>query len=576
MYVRKNVIGAQMAKKCWILRNQDKKKIQELSGKLGLHPLVVHVMLNRGLETEDEMLNFLHPDMQHFHDPFLLKGMDQAAARIRQGIQQQEKIAVYGDYDVDGITSVSVLYLLLKELGADVTYLIPDRLKEGYGVNANGIQRLKSQGVSLIVTVDCGITAVSEVNLAKQLGIDMIITDHHQCPSELPDAVAVINPKQPDCSYPFPDLAGVGVAFKLAQALIGEEKLPYLVKRYGPLVALGTVADIVPLKDENRVIVHYGMKYMQQSSNPGIRSLLKISGFPGKAVDAGTLGFQLAPRINAAGRIGNADMGVKLFLSQTEEQADILAKQLDEENARRKEIEQSIFEEARQLLQKNPSLLSQNIIILKHPGWHHGVIGIVASRLTEEYYKPCILFSEEAGVCKGSARSVKGFNIYDALCAVSRHVERFGGHELAAGLTVGTQQFDVFQKELEQYCRLHVTEELLVQQIALDAPLQDKDMTCQLAEELKRLEPYGMGNPNPNFLVQKSKVVNSTSLKEGKHLKLSLCQGEKYIDAIGFSMGQYSSILKSGDHVSIAGQIYINEFRGERYFSIRIKDIRLS
>ncbi len=565
-----------MVKKRWVLKNQDHEKIKYLSDELKLNPLVVHIMLNRGLETGEEMLQFLHPDIRRFHDPYLLKGMDRATARIRQAIRQQEKIAVYGDYDVDGITSVSLMYLVLKELDADVVYFIPDRLREGYGVNPDAVQDLKEQGVSLIITVDCGITSVAEVDLAKELGMDVIITDHHQCPPKVPDAIAVINPKQPDCPYPFTELAGVGVAFKLVQALMGEEKLPYLMEQYSSLVALGTVADIVPLRDENRIIVHYGIKYMKQSTNLGIQALLKISGFAGRKVDAGTLGFQLAPRINATGRIGDAAIGVRLFVSQNSEQADSLAGMLDEQNSRRKEMEQSIFEEAQQMLREHPSILSQKIIILKNQNWHHGVIGIVASRLTEEYYKPCILFSEENGFCKGSARSVKGFSIYEALCAVSRYTERFGGHELAAGLTVCAEQFEPFRKELEQYCMEHLAEELLVQQITLDAQLHDKDMTHHLVEELNLLEPYGMGNAHPNFLVQKAKIVKNTAFKEGKHLKLSLCQGDKYIDAIGFSMGKYSSVLKNGDHVSVAGQIYINEFRGEKYFSVRIKDIRLS
>ncbi len=565
-----------MSKKRWVLKNQNDEKIKYLSDELKLNPLVVHVMLNRGLSTEEEMRQFLNPDLHRFHDPYLLKGMDQAVTRIRKAILQREKIAVYGDYDVDGITSVSLIYLVLRQLNADVIYFIPDRLKEGYGVNSDAIRHLNAQGISLIITVDCGITSVQEVNLAKQLGIDMIVTDHHQCPPQVPDAVAVINPKQPDCSYPFKELAGVGVAFKLVQALMGKERLPDLMEQYSSLVALGTVADIVPLKDENRIIVHYGIKYMKQCENPGIQALLKVAGFSEREVDAGTLGFQLAPRINATGRIGNADMGVSLFVSDSIEQASTIAGILDEYNTRRKEMEQAIFDEAQQMIRETPSMLSKNIMILKNQNWHHGVIGIVASRLTEEYYKPCILFSEENGCCKGSARSVKGFNIYEALCAVSQSLERFGGHELAAGLTVCTEQFDRFREALECYCAEQLSEEILVQQIALDAELHDKDMTPQLVEELKLLEPYGMGNAHPNFLVRKAKIMKNTAFKEGKHLKLSLCQRDKYIDAIGFSMGKYSSVLKSGDHVSVAGQIYINEFRGEKYFSVRIKDIRLS
>ena len=301
-----------------------------------------------------------------------------------------------------------------------------------------------------------------------------------------------------------------------------------------------------------------------------------MAGFAEKEITSGTLGFQLAPRVNAAGRIGNADMGVRLFTSSDIQEAKDIADMLDEQNQLRKEIEQQIFEEAQAIIRDDKSILSHNIIILSHSGWHHGVIGIVASRLTEEYYKPCILFTEENGTLKGSARSVKGFNIYDALYAVSPYIERFGGHELAAGLTLQSEKFEAFQQALEAYCKEHVSAEVLIQQVPLDGEIHDSDMTQQLVEELKMLEPFGMGNAQPNFLVRKAKIVKNFAFKEGKHLKLSLCQRDKYIDAVGFSMGRYSTVLKKGDQVSVAGNIYINEFRGEKYFSIRIKDIRLS
>lgn len=565
-----------MKKKRWVLKTQDKETIEYLSRELSLNPLVINVMMNRGLKSKDEMNAFIRPDIHRFHDPYLLKDMDKAVRRIRKAIEEKETIAVYGDYDVDGITSVSVLYLALKEMKADVIYFIPDRLKEGYGVNAEAVRRLKEQGVSLIITVDCGITANNEVRLGKEIGIDMIITDHHKCPINIPEAIAVINPKQPDCSYPFPELAGVGVAFKLVQALMEMENLPVLMEQYGALVALGTVADIVPLRDENRITVFYGLKNMKKSKNIGLQALLQISGFAQKEITSGTLGFQLAPRINAAGRIGNADMGVKLFTSGDIQEANHIADMLDKQNQLRKEIEQQIFEEAQTILQRDKSILSGNIIILSHSGWHHGVIGIVASRLTEEYYKPCILFTEENGIQKGSARSVKGFNIYDALSAVHPYIEQFGGHELAAGLTLRSENFAAFKQALEAYCKEQVPAEILIQQVPLDGEIHDSDMTQQLVEELKMLEPFGMGNAQPNFLVRKAKIVKNSAFKEGKHLKLSLCQRDKYIDAVGFSMGRYSSVLKKGDQVSVAGNIYINEFRGEKYFSIRIKDIRLS
>ncbi len=565
-----------MRKKRWVLKSQEKETIEYLAKELSLHPLVIRVMLNRGLCSREEMQSFLHPQLSDFHDPFLLKDMAKAVERICLAVEKKERIAIYGDYDVDGITSVSVLYLALRELGADVTYFIPDRLKEGYGVNSKVIRRLQQEGVSLIITVDCGITAVEEAALAQTLGMDMIVTDHHKCPDCVPKATAVINPKQPDCGYPFSELAGVGVAFKLVQALYGKEKISYLTERYGALVALGTVADIVPLKDENRVIVYHGIQNMKQDKNIGLQALLKISGFADKEIDAGTLGFQLAPRINAAGRIGNPDMGVRLFLTEKREEAEQIAAMLDAQNLERKEIEQKIFEEAQEMILADKDFPKRSIIVLSNPAWHHGVIGIVASRLTEEYYKPCILFTEEKGLKKGSARSIKGFNLYLALSAVSKYLERFGGHELAAGLTLKEENDEGFRQALEQYGREHITEEIQTQQISLDGELCDNEMTLSLVEQLQLLEPFGMGNPQPNFLVQKAKIVRHFAFKEGKHLKLSLCQREKCLDAVGFSMGKYSSVLKAGDRVSVAGNIYINEYRGEKYFSFRIKDIRLS
>lgn len=565
-----------MNKKRWVLKRQDKGTIEYLSKALSLNPLAVNVMMNRGLKSKDEMNAFIHPDTVRFHDPFLLKGMEKAVLRIRDAIDRKEKIAVYGDYDVDGITSVSILYLALRELGADIIYYIPDRAGEGYGLHSDALKLLCKQGVTLVITVDCGISACQEVLFGKSCGLDIIVTDHHRCPEVLPDAYAVINPKQTGCSYPFDELAGVGVAFKLIQALYGMDKLPYLIDKYGALVALGTVADIVPLKDENRGLVYYGLKSAGQNTSVGFHALIEVAGFAGKPLNSGILGFQLAPRLNAAGRMGSAGVGVELFITSDRKKAFSIARLLDEQNLCRREAEQKIFEEACQMIVTDRRALSQNILVLKGRGWHRGVIGIVASRLTEKYYKPCILFTEENGELQGSARSVKGFNIYDAIHAVSSYTIRFGGHELAAGLSIKSENYDRFKLEIEAYCRDTIGDETPIQEIFLDGEIHESDMTNQLVEDLELLEPFGMGNAEPNFLFRNARIVRKSAFKEGRHLKLSLCQRHKYIEAVGFSMGGYSTVLKNGDQVSIAGNLYINEYRGEKYFSIRINDIRLS
>ncbi|MBQ4109888.1 MAG: single-stranded-DNA-specific exonuclease RecJ [Clostridia bacterium] len=565
-----------MVKKKWQTKGNNSELIESLNKTTNLNPVVLNLLINRGINTEDKIKNFLEHDISYLHDPFLLPDMDKAVARIKKAVENKEKIAVFGDYDVDGITGVSVLLLYLRdELKADVCYYIPDRLKEGYGLNMDALNALADDGVTLIVTVDCGITASEEAKEITKRGVEMIITDHHECQNELPECVAVVNPKREDSEYPYRELAGVGVAFKLIQALAGNKDNEYLLEKYSEIVALGTVADIVPLLDENRILVAYGIKYMRNDKNFGLKSLLDVANLTSAEVNAGTLGFQIAPRINAAGRMGNANVAVELFAGTDKQKIVEIAKELNEENNIRQSVEQQILEEAKQMV-RDEKLENKNIIILAKEGWHNGVIGIVASRITEEFYRPCILISLEDGIGKGSCRSIKGVNIYELLTENKDTLIKFGGHELAAGISIDVDKIPEFKEKMLASTSKIITNEILTKTISIDAEIAEDQMTIPFVKELNLLEPYGMGNPQPTFIIKNAKIAKIAALKDGKHLKLIVCKKKKSVDCIGFSMGHYVESLRVGDTVSLACNLYINDYRGECYFGVRIRDIRLS
>lgn len=566
-----------MQKKKWILlsKSQKREEVLRISETYGIPPVIATVILNRGIENPAE---YIAPDTEQLKNPFIMKGMEQATDRILRAIETHEHITVYGDYDVDGITSTAALVRFLKEHHAEADYYIPDRLREGYGVNNGALAQIAKQGTSLLITVDCGITAVNEVEYAKQLGMDVIITDHHECKEELPNALCILNPKQPDCPYPFKKLAGVGVVFKLLQAITLRMKyhMKELLEEYLGLVAVGTVADVMPLVGENRIIVRQGMASMKYTVNRGLRALIEQADLDAAHITAGTIGFTLAPRINAAGRMGDPRCAVEMLLADDESTARRYAQKLSSENKQRQETESEILKDADALLKQDEGLSEDYVMILHHEGWHHGIIGIVASKISERFHKPCILISTGDGMGKGSGRSIPAFNLFHALEHCSEELFQFGGHELAAGLSVETKNIESFRKKINEYAKNVLTEDDFVPVIAADTELPIRYVNMNTAEKLSILEPHGMGNPKPVFYAGKLRVVHIKALGEGKHIKLTLSDGERYADAVGFQMGDWLRRLRLHDMIDILYHVDINIYRGIRQVQIILKDMRFS
>lgn len=566
-----------MKKKKWVLMYKEHRAedILRISRELSLPPVIATIMLNRGIS---EPGNFINPTEDSLIDPFCMKGMKRATERILKALENHEKIAIYGDYDVDGITSTAIMVRFLRSHKADVIYYIPDRLEEGYGINKSAIDKIAETGVTLLITVDCGITAVSEIAYAKEKGIDTIITDHHECKDEIPDAYCLLNPKQPDCPYPFKKLAGVGVAFKLLQALTLEMRfhMRELIEEYADLVAIGTVADVMPLVGENRVIVKKGLELLSYTMNKGIRALAEIADINLSGVQAGTIGFMIAPRINAAGRMGDPRCAVELLLATDDMTARRYAEKLNNENIERQETEISILEEALNMIETSPTIQDDFVIVLAHNNWHHGIIGIVASKISERFNKPCILISTDDETGKGSGRSIRSFNLFKALEHCQDTLQKFGGHDLAAGLSIAPDRIDEFREKINEYAKNSLTEEDFTPLLYLDSELPAQYINMNTAERLSILEPYGMGNASPLFFARKMVVSQIRSLSDGKHVKLTLRSGEYCVDAVGFNMGELNELLKNDDMIDIAFNLDINVYRGMRQLQVLLKDVRLS
>lgn len=561
------------SKKLWIDRNQSIDNTNEME-ETYLFPITTKILKNRGIYHTEDMISFLNPDYSGLHDPFLLKDMDKAVNRVLSALRNNEKITIYGDYDVDGMTSTSILYLFLKENGADVDYYIPNRMEEGYGLNIDALDKIKITGADLIITVDTGITAVKEVSLAKEMGMDIIITDHHECQSEIPKAYGVIDPKQKDCSYPFKLLAGVGVAFKLIQGLSKKLNVEDTVWKYIDIVSVGTVADIVPLTDENRIFVKKGFEKIPNTKNVGLNALLRISGYKGGAISTGLIGFGIAPRLNASGRIGDAKRGVELFITHDEAKAKILANELNDENKNRQDMEQEILIQAIDWIEKELDINKTKIIVIAGENWHQGVIGIVASKIVDKYYRPTIILTVENGIAKGSARSVDGFNIFEALCESGQFLTKFGGHEMAAGLTMPVENINDFRDFINDYANNNMNEETLIPKLYLDDHIHISEISLELISELKKMEPFGVGNPQPVFSLQ-GKINNVRSIgKENQHLKLDFEDSNQFLDAIGFGFGEYANRLSPYQSISVAGSLEINEWNNIIKPQLFIKDLK--
>ena len=558
--------------KKWECYEVDESKVKELAQKYNINEILAKILVNKNLTKKQDIDLFINPTRKDFHDPFFMPDMEIAVERILKAIDNKEKIMIYGDYDADGITSITVLKSYLEERGLEVSSYIPNRINEGYGLNKKAIEKIYNDGYRLMITVDCGITGAEEIDYANSLGIETIITDHHEPAEEIPKAVAVVDAKRKDNKYPFNQLAGVGVVLKLIQAIsikLNLEEKEYL--KYLDIVCIGTISDIVPLVDENRVIAKLGLKLVAQTRNIGLRALLDIIGF--KKIDSGAVSFGIAPRINACGRMGNEQLALDLFLCKDYELARKLAIKLNEYNVERQSIEKKIFDEAVEKIEQNEK--DSSCIIIGNEGWHHGIIGIVASKVTEMYFKPSILVCFEDAVGKGSGRSIPGFDLHEALMNCLDYLDKFGGHEMAVGVTLKQENFDKFKVELETYAKKCEIDKI-VPIINIDSEVSLKSVNIENVKSLSLLEPYGEANKMPIFLFKNLKINSIRALSDGKHLKLSLKDDGFMVDAIGFNMGQLSEEYLLDDKVDIVGNLDINSFNGNEGVQIIIKDIRKS
>lgn len=560
--------------KKWVYNNVDENKVLEIKEKYGLSELLANILVGRNIIEENQIKVFLEPTRNDFYDPFLLPDMEIAVPRIINAIENKEKIVIYGDYDVDGITSISVLKMFLEDRGLDVSEHIPNRLDEGYGLNKEAIDEINKSGCKLMITVDCGISGLEEVEYANSLGIETIITDHHEPLDELPKAIAVIDAKIKTNKYPFNQLAGVGVVFKLIQAIsikLGLDEKEYL--KYLDLVCIGTISDIVPLVDENRVIAKLGLKLVEVTRNIGLRTLLDSIGY--KKINSMSVSFGIAPRINACGRMGHADEALKLFLTNDKSEAIALTQKLNDYNKERQDIEKNIFEEALNKINEE-NIEEKSAIVLGGDNWHHGVIGIVASKITDMYFKPSILICFEDNKGKGSGRSIPGFDLHKALCETSQYLEKYGGHAMAVGLSLSKDKFEDFKKAFQEYADSKDINDI-VPIINIDKLITEKELNLEAVRDLEKLEPFGEANKCPLIAYRNLKIDSIRVLTEGKHMKLTLkTEKNNIITAMGFNMGYRAEEYLIGDRVDIVGTLEINAFNGNENIQFNLKDIMKS
>ena len=559
--------------KKWVIKDYDKDQVLKLKNDFKLTDIMSKLLLARDVKY-NEIDKFLNGTLRDIKDPYLLKDMNKLVDRIDKAIQDKEKICIYGDYDVDGITSITIMYQFLSSLGADVTYYLPDRLIEGYGVNTSALDVIKKRGVSLVITVDCGITAVEETKYAKSIGLDICITDHHECAEILPDAIAIVNPKQKDDSSEYKFHAGVGVAFKCLMALskkYGLSENSYL--KYLDIVAIGTISDIVALTDENRIISKYGLAMIKNTQNIGLKALIELLDI--KEIDSTAVSFSLAPRINACGRMGKAGVAVELLLEKDIEKAKQIAITLDELNTKRQEIEKEIFENAIDMINLN-GMENKKSIVLYNKSWHNGVIGIVASKLVNMYQKPVILLTKENNVIRGSGRCQQGISLYDSLTKCKDTLIQFGGHELAAGLSIEEENLQKFIDEFEKVIFEEIGDKEPEQIIDIDMQIFEKDLNVSLIKDLYKLRPYGQSNKVPQFLYKGLKITAIRTLKDDKHLKLTLKDNKFLLDALAFSQGNRRDELRLGDKIDVVCSVEVNTFTSPGTIQLILQDFKKS
>ena len=563
-----------MNRKKWIVSKCDKDLAAEIAENCGVDPFAAYLLVARGLTDEFLVESFLYDT--DICDPFTLPDMEKACERIKSAIDEGEKITIFGDYDADGVTSTALLYSYLSGAGANVDYYIPDRAGEGYGMNVSAIETLKERGTKLIITVDNGISAIEEIEKAKELNIDVVVTDHHQAGDVLPDAVAVVDPHRKDCEMDFREWAGVGVAFKLVSALADCDVYD-LLEAYGDILAIGTIADIVALKGENRILVRAGLAVLNEALingtlRKGLKALIDESGAT-KNMTSMNAAFRIAPRINAAGRMGSAERAIKLLLTDDSEEASLLASEISEANSERQSTESGITEFAEKYIESHPEIKFSKVIVVDGENWHQGVIGIVASRLCEKYGKPCIVISKSGDVAKGSGRSIDGFSLYDALSFCKDILVQFGGHKLAAGLTVETDKIDEFRKKINEYAE---TLEEILPVLKLDCKLNPASINLEMLSVLNILEPFGAENPQPLFGLFNMKITGIQPVGSNKHIRLTVNKNGVSLPVMLFSVAPEDFPFTTSDTVDLAVRLTQNEYMGEVKVSIQVKDIKLS
>ncbi len=565
------------SKKHWVIYPLKPDKQEELVKKLSISPLLARLLVNRGIAEPKEAVLFLDGGLDDLHSPWLMKDMDKAVDRIIRAIKEKEGICIYGDYDVDGITGVALMSRALSEFNVPHETYIPKRLGEGYGLNQAAIEEIRNSNIKLIITVDCGITDQSEIALAKQWGMDVIITDHHQPPSILPPAYAILNPKQSDCGYPNVSLAGVGVVGKLAQALAEKEGACDFLLEHLDLVCLGTVADVLPLVGENRILVKYGLKRLTDTSKLGINVLKDIVGLGEGSVDVWDIAFRLAPRLNAAGRVGDPYLALKLLLTSSVGEAGEIARYLEAENQKRKDIEEEILADARRQWEAQADDESR-AIVLESPHWHIGVVGIVASKLVEEYHLPTVLICSKTEPAKGSARSISHFHLYEALSGCQSYLVRYGGHKYAAGLTIKQADIPVFRDKFNQIAHNTLRPCDLYSRLRIDGEFRLDELGEDIIEDIDRLAPFGEANPLPIFCAREVQAMKYPREVGRNHIKMKLRQERRIIDSIGFNMGALKPALCKhiDSFIDIAYQPQINTWQGKRALQLKLRDVRIT
>lgn len=558
----------------WEVRPLDKERAAAFAQTYGVPFFLAMLMNIRGLDDAVHLREFLG-EGEPLSDPFLLKDMDKAAARITRAVDNMEKIAVYGDYDADGVTSTAMLYSYLETRGADVIFYIPQREGEGYGMNMGAVEYLKEQGVSLIVTVDNGISSVQEVARANELGIDVVVTDHHRPQEILPDAVAVVDAYRPDDTSPYKHFSGVGIAFKLLMALEdGAGDVEDLLEAYSDLAAIGTIGDIVPLTGENRTLIRAGLERLSQSDRPGVQALLENAGIAGKALTSTNVAFTLVPRINATGRMGAPERAVRLLISGYEEEAEVLSEEICADNEERRRVEAEIAEAAFADIEAK-GYMKDRVVVVDGENWHHGVIGIVASRVTERCGKPCMIISRGETEAKGSGRSIEGFSLFEAICACGDLLIKFGGHPMAAGITLKPENIEAFRKRINRYAAEHFPQ-MPTQTVTLDCKLNPAALSVSMAQSLTQLEPFGNGNPQPVFGLFNMELSNVTPVGGGGHLRLTLEKNGAVITAMRFNTKPEELPYHIGDKIDLAVQLEAREFRGQPSLTVIVRDMKFA